>query len=119
MVTTETRTFEKDREANDRLVAFLEQRLPGYTGPELYTKSCLYTMPPDRNFTIDFVPGEPRIVVAQGAAHAYKFAALIGKILVPEVVANVELGGPKRNRLYICATTSLFAIYVNTTAARR
>jgi len=81
VVTTETRTFEKDRAANERLVAFLKRRLPGYTGPELYTKSCLYTMPPDRNFTIDFVPGQPRILVAQGAAHAYKFAALIGKIL--------------------------------------
>src|SRR5262249_62375751 len=30
---------------------------------------------------------------------------LIGKIRVPEVVANVAFGGPKRNRLYICATT--------------
>ncbi|MBW3633985.1 MAG: N-methyl-L-tryptophan oxidase [Chloroflexi bacterium] len=80
-VTTETRTFEKDRAANERLVGFLENRLPGYVGPELYTKSCLYTMPPDRNFTIDVVPGYPRIVFAQGAAHAFKFAALIGQIL--------------------------------------
>ncbi|GEO12358.1 SMP-30/gluconolactonase/LRE family protein [Microvirga aerophila] len=40
---------------------------------------------------------------------------LIGKILVPENVANVVFGGPKRNRLYICATTSLYAVmlYVN------
>jgi gluconolactonase len=38
---------------------------------------------------------------------------LIGKIRVPEVVANVCFGGPKRNRLYICGTTSLYAIYVN------
>jgi gluconolactonase len=38
---------------------------------------------------------------------------LIGKIKVPEVVANVQFGGPKRNRLFICATTSLYAIYVN------
>ena len=81
VVTTETRTFEKDRAANERLVTFLEERLPGYVGPELYTKSCLYTMPPDRNFTIDVVPGYPQIVVAQGAAHAFKFAALIGKIV--------------------------------------
>lgn len=43
--------------------------------------------------------------------------ALIGKILLPEVVANVEFGGIKRNRLYICATTSLFAVYLNTAAA--
>ena len=38
---------------------------------------------------------------------------LIGKILIPEVVANVEFGGRKRNRLFICATTSLFSLYVN------
>jgi gluconolactonase len=35
---------------------------------------------------------------------------LIGKVLVPEAVANVVFGGPKRNRLFICATTSLYAI---------
>jgi gluconolactonase len=37
---------------------------------------------------------------------------LLGKIKVPEVVANVQFGGPKRNRLYICGTTSLYAMYV-------
>lgn len=42
---------------------------------------------------------------------------LLGKILVPEVVANLCFGGPKRNRLYICATTSLYAIYVNARGA--
>jgi gluconolactonase len=35
---------------------------------------------------------------------------LIGKIHVPEIVANVCFGGPKRNVLYICATTSLYAV---------
>jgi gluconolactonase len=44
---------------------------------------------------------------------------LIGKILIPEVVGNVEFGGPKRNRLYICATTSLYAMFLNTSACLR
>jgi gluconolactonase len=35
---------------------------------------------------------------------------LIGKILIPEIVANVTFGGAKRNRLFICGTTSLYAI---------
>ncbi|MEM9779041.1 MAG: SMP-30/gluconolactonase/LRE family protein [Pseudomonadota bacterium] len=39
---------------------------------------------------------------------------LIGKILTGEVVANVEFGGRKRNRLFICATTTLRAVYLNT-----
>ena len=43
----------------------------------------------------------------------------IGRILIDEVVANVEFGGPKRNRLFICATTSLRAVYLNTRGARR
>ena len=37
---------------------------------------------------------------------------LIGKIKVPEVVANVCFGGIKRNRLFICGTTSLYAVWV-------
>lgn len=36
----------------------------------------------------------------------------LGLIPVPETVANLEFGGPKRNRLYITAKTSLYAIYV-------
>jgi gluconolactonase len=37
---------------------------------------------------------------------------LLGKIKVPEVVSNLTFGGKKRNRLFITATTSLYAIYV-------
>lgn len=42
---------------------------------------------------------------------------LIGKIKTPEVVANVCFGGPKRNRMFICGTTSLYAVYVNAQGA--
>jgi gluconolactonase len=45
--------------------------------------------------------------------------ALLGKIAVPEVVANVCFGGPKRNRLFICGTTSLYAIYLAVRGATR
>jgi gluconolactonase len=38
---------------------------------------------------------------------------LLGKIRVPEKVANCCVGGPKRNRLFITATTSLYAVYLN------
>ncbi len=37
---------------------------------------------------------------------------LLGKILVPERVSNVAFGGTKRNRLFITATTSLYAVYL-------
>jgi gluconolactonase len=43
---------------------------------------------------------------------------LLGKILVPQTVANVTFGGPRRNRLFICATKSLYAVYLATTGAQ-
>lgn len=39
---------------------------------------------------------------------------LIGKILIPETVANLTFGGQHRNRLFIAATSSLYALYLNT-----
>jgi len=37
---------------------------------------------------------------------------LIGKIRIPEIVSNVTFGGAKRNRLFICGTTSLYSVYL-------
>jgi gluconolactonase len=39
---------------------------------------------------------------------------LLGKVRIPEVVANLCFGGAKGNRMFICATTSLYAVYLNT-----
>jgi len=51
---------------------------------------------------------------AGDGVHAFDAdGTLLGKLLVPERVANVCFGGPKRNRLFICATSSLYAIYLN------
>jgi gluconolactonase len=41
----------------------------------------------------------------------------LGKVLVPEVVANLCFGGPRRNRMFIAATTSLYAVYLTVTGA--
>jgi gluconolactonase len=43
---------------------------------------------------------------------------LIGKIHVPEKVANVCFGGPTRDRLFICGHTSLYSIHLNTRGAQ-
>ena len=57
---------------------------------------------------------------AGDGVHCYSpDGTLLGKISVPEVVANVCFGGPKRNRLFIAATTSLYAIFVRTQGALR
>ena len=48
---------------------------------------------------------------AADGVHVYDpDGTLIGKVLIPEVVANVCFGGPRRERLFICATTSLYSV---------
>jgi gluconolactonase len=42
---------------------------------------------------------------------------LVGRIRLPEVCANVCFGGPKRNRLFMAASQSMYAVYVNTQGA--
>lgn len=37
---------------------------------------------------------------------------LIGKVRIPELVANVCFGGPALNRLFIAGTTSLYSVYL-------
>jgi gluconolactonase len=44
---------------------------------------------------------------------------LIGRIRVPEPVANVTFGGPKGNRMFIAATTSLYSLVMSVTGAPR
>jgi gluconolactonase len=41
----------------------------------------------------------------------------IGIILLPEICSNVCFGGPKRNRLFMTASQSLYAVYVETQGA--
>ncbi|MBU0725481.1 MAG: SMP-30/gluconolactonase/LRE family protein [Alphaproteobacteria bacterium] len=38
----------------------------------------------------------------------------IGRVALPERCANVCFGGPKRNRLFMAASQSVYALYVNT-----
>ncbi len=42
----------------------------------------------------------------------------IGRIRVPGVVANLTFGGPKKNRAFICGTTSLYAVDFNGRGSR-
>jgi len=80
-VTAETRTFEPDQPALQRVRDFLAQYIPSLLGPIIYTKTCLYTLTPDRDFVLDTVPDHPNVSIAIGGGHGFKFASLIGRIL--------------------------------------
>jgi sarcosine oxidase len=92
-VTADTRTFEPDKAALGRVQDFLGKYIPGALGPIIYTKTCLYTLTPDRDFVLDAVPGHPNVVVAIGGGHGFKFASLIGRTL-SELAID---GGTERN----------------------
>jgi sarcosine oxidase len=80
-VTPDTRTFEPNAATLARTEAFLARRIPTMLGERLYTKTCLYDMPPDRDFVLCNLPEQPNVSLVVGAGHSYKFTALIGKIL--------------------------------------
>ena len=42
---------------------------------------------------------------------------LLGRIRLPEICGNVCFGGPKRNRLFMAGSQSIYAVYVNTQGA--
>ncbi|MET7616403.1 SMP-30/gluconolactonase/LRE family protein [Streptomyces sp. NPDC005408] len=55
-----------------------------------------------------------------GGVHCYDSdGTLIGRLRVPEAVSNIAFGGPKNNRLFITATTSLYSLVMAVTGAPR
>jgi len=50
-------------------------------------------------------------ISAGDGIHCYRpDGTRLGRILVPETVANLTFGGFGKSRLFICASTSLYAI---------
>jgi sarcosine oxidase len=93
-VTADTRSFEPDQAALQRVKEFLARYLPTALGPIIYTRTCLYTLTPDRDFVLDEVPGRPEALIAIGGGHGFKFASLIGQIL-----SELAIDGETRHNL--------------------
>lgn len=94
-VTPATRTFDPDPDVLTRAIAFLDSHLPDMAGDPFLEKTCLYTMPPDRDFIVDRVPGHPQVLLLQGAAHAYKFASVLGRVAAELVVDGTTQSAPE------------------------
>lgn len=85
-VTGDSRSFDPRPSYSQRLDEFMKEHLPDGCESRLLEKTCLYAMPPDRDFVLDRIPGHDRVAVGQGAAHGFKFASVFGKTLVELVV---------------------------------
>jgi sarcosine oxidase len=80
-VTATTRGFDPDPAATERLAGFLRATLPAAVGAHDHAATCLYTLTPDRDLVLGPVGGHDRVLVALGAAHGFKFAPLLGRVL--------------------------------------
>ena len=78
----DTRSFQPREDVNEAVLRFTAQHLPSAVGAIRLAKTCLYTLTPDRDFIVDRVPGHERVFTAVGAGHAFKFASLLGRVLV-------------------------------------
>ncbi len=99
--TPATRTFERDEAAHRNVRDFLARHLPGAIGPEIYTKTCLYTLTPDRDFVVDRVPEAPAVTVLLGAAHGFKFASVLGRIATELAFDGATPSAPELDRFRI------------------
>ena len=79
-VTPEGPLFEPDPVRLALLVEFIKRTLPG-AGHAVRSKTCLYTLTPDRDFVLDAVPGHESVLVALGVGHGFKFSPTIGRLL--------------------------------------
>jgi sarcosine oxidase len=80
LVDPDHRSFDRDADMERRLVDHMHGLLPG-SGAPFRSLRCQYTLTPDRDFVISPVPGHESVVVGMGAAHGFKFAPTIGRLL--------------------------------------
>lgn len=79
-VTQQTRSFDPDPAESELVEGFLGTLVPGAAGPRLLAKTCVYDMPPDRDFVLDRSTAHPNVTILNGAGHAAKFASLLGRV---------------------------------------
>ncbi len=62
---------------------FLRHHIPVLAdAPIVSTEVCLYTVAPDDQFQVDFLPGRADVIVASPCSgHGFKFSCLIGRVL--------------------------------------
>jgi sarcosine oxidase len=61
----------------------LDERIPGLAGPLVDARVCMYTMTPDEDFVLGWLPGGMgRVAIAAGfSGHGFKFTPVVGEVL--------------------------------------
>ncbi|KAJ5160408.1 sarcosine oxidase [Penicillium canariense] len=77
----EERTYVHSPRLQRELSECLQKFMPDCGRQPLRTITCQYTIPPDRRFIISPLEQNKDIIVGLGAAHAFKFAPVFGRVL--------------------------------------
>lgn len=80
LMTPESRTFVHSPKLETELTQFMDGFIPT-KGQVLRTVTCQYTITPERQFIISPLEKNKNIIVGLGAAHGFKFAPAIGRVL--------------------------------------
>lgn len=81
------------RESDNQVLRdYLKGRIPALIGEVTFSKVCLYTMTPDEDFILDYLPDERRVAVVGGlSGHGFKFTVLLGR-MAAEMVTGRDPG---------------------------
>ena len=84
----EDRRIQADYEQTVR--TFLRGHLPMLAdAPIAATEVCLYTVAPDEDFRVDFLPGRADVIVASPCSgHGFKFSCMIGHVLADLILTG-------------------------------
>ncbi|OAA53865.1 FAD dependent oxidoreductase [Cordyceps fumosorosea ARSEF 2679] len=85
-MTPKERTFVHSPKLLDDLRGFMDGLIPDGKRETLRTVTCQYTLTPGRQFVVAPLRRHPEVLVALGAAHAFKFAPAIGRNLAEMAV---------------------------------
>lgn len=88
ITTLEQRTYVHSPELLKELTSFMDDLIPDSGRETLRTVTCQYTITPEREFILSPLKNYPDVILALGAAHAFKFAPAIGR-----VVAELAIDG--------------------------
>lgn len=88
VMTPEQRTYVHSPQLLKELTSFVDGLIPDAGRQLLRTVTCQYTITPEREFVISPLKKHPDVILALGAAHAFKFAPAIGR-----VVAELAIDG--------------------------
>jgi glycine/D-amino acid oxidase-like deaminating enzyme len=73
----------EDASDSQRIESFVREHLPGVGAERLGHQTCFYTRTPDDHFIVDRYPWSDNVAFAAGlSGHGFKFAAVLGEMLV-------------------------------------